>query len=100
MLHDWVYFSSYVVALVLFLAFNFYIDGRLAGEPRFIVTAVFLLVVFVSIFALHEWREKQEWEAFVLKYECRVVESAVGYPLNGEYGKTAYQCNNNFIYWR
>ncbi|WP_107689149.1 hypothetical protein [Neisseria wadsworthii] len=100
MFYDWVYFSSYLVALILFLAFNFYIHDRLCGESKFIANTVFLSVALVVIVVLDGWHGEKEWEVFRQRNRCQVVDKASGSPLNGEYGKTAYLCSNNFIYWR
>lgn len=100
MFHDWVYFSSYVVALALFLIFNSYIDDRLAGESRLVATTVFLTIISLVIFALHEWHDEKEWEVFRQRNRCEVMDKKIDFPLNGEYGKTAYLCSNNFVYWR
>ncbi|OSI25637.1 hypothetical protein, partial [Neisseria dumasiana] len=74
MFHDWVYFSSYVVALVLFLIFNSYIDDRLAGESRLVATTVFLTIISLVIFALHEWHDEKEWEVFRQRNRCEVMD--------------------------
>ena len=98
--YDFVYYSSYAAALVAFSVFSFYIRYWLAGGKKFLAYIVFCSFLFCRIAVIHVWHGDKQWAAFKQQYHCKVMDKADGYPLNAEYGKTAYRCSNNFIYWR
>ena len=71
------------------------------GEwKKFLAYIVFCSFLFSNIAIIHVWHGDKQWAAFKQQYHCKVMDKADGYPLNAEYGKTAYRCSNNFIYWR
>lgn len=98
--YDLIYYASYAAAPVAFAVFSRCIRYRLVGGKKFLAYIVFCSLLFSSMAIIHVWHGEKRWETFKQQYRCKIIDKADGYPLNAEYGKTAYRCSNNFIYWR
>ncbi|PSJ81191.1 hypothetical protein [Neisseria iguanae] len=98
--YDYCYYASWLVTAIGFSWLLLFIHRRLFDEQYFIACLLYWAVALSLLSFVEDWREQKEWESFVTRHRCKIVEQWGGTPINGEYGKTAYHCADNFIYWR
>ncbi|OSI10934.1 hypothetical protein [Neisseria zoodegmatis] len=98
--YNYAYYSSWLAAGIGFAWLLFLIRWRLSGEQHLTACVLYWAVTLALLSFVEDWREQKEWESFVTRHRCKIVEQWGGTPINGEYGKTAYHCADNFIYWR
>lgn len=101
--YDYVYYGSWLVAGFGFIWLIFLIRWSLPDEHHLTACMLYGAVTLALLDFVGDWKEQKEWESFIARNRCLIIEQwggVGGKPINGQYGKKAYHCADNFIYWR